>query len=443
MPQNKLEKSRFILSIPVIFIFPTAKEKMSGQNNISKGQHEALRLWQEACDRLIRGWMTSPAVMGFNAFWFRQSLDFYEYWLESGRQAGFDADAMHNAFRANLKLFSIGTNGLMANVRLAQTAGILPKTAPTSAEIIWQTDDFRLLRYKSANRTFAVPLLIVSSLVGKYYILDLTSKRSYVAHLLDAGFDVFIIDWTTNEKSEGKGLNDYVCAYLAQIIEKVAAVSKGKQVSLLGYSMGGILALIYAALNPDAVKNLILLTTPVDFSGESTIGDWTSEKYFDVDRVTDLFGNISGEAVSWSMQMVKPASSLSRGINTLQYADNREDFDALMALEIWLHDPAPLPAKLFKDVIKKLYRNNLLAKNELMIGKRRVDLSNINSPVLNIIGTHDQVATPETSEKLSELLGNIDKAKLALDYGHLTIAVGSGAKEDLWQKSVEWLERRS
>lgn len=420
-----------------------SKTKMIGQSRISKNQHEAFRLWQEGWDTAIRGWMTSPFYLGFNSFWFRQSLDFYELWLENARKSGFDAEAFHNSFKSNLKLFSLGTQQFMANVRFAQNAGILPKTAQTPAEIILQTDEFRLLRYKSENRKFAAPLLIVSSLVGKYYILDLTPERSYVSHLLDEGFDVFIIDWTTTEKSELKGLNDYVCNYLATIIEKVCAVSESKNVSLLGYSMGGILALIYSALHPEMVKNLILLTTPIDFSNQNTISKWTSEKHFDVDRITDLFGNISGEAVSWSMQMVKPMSSFSRGINTLQYIDSKEDFAALMALEIWLHDSAPLPAKLFKDIIKKLYRQNLLAKNELKIGGKKVDLSKITASVLNIIGTHDQVATPETAEKLLGLLGNIDKTQLSLDYGHLTIAVGSGAKDDFWQKSAEWLKEKS
>lgn len=416
---------------------------MIGQNNISKSQHEAFRLWQESWDTAIRSWMTSPFVMNFNSFWFRQSFDFYELWLENFRKFGFDADALHNVFKSNLKLLSLGTQGFMANVSFAQNAGILPKTAQTPAETVLQTDDFRLLRYSSENRKFATPILIVSSLVGKYYILDLTPERSYVSHLLNEGFDVFIIDWTTTEKSESKGLNEYVCNHLAKIVEKVCQVSESENVSLLGYSMGGILALIYSALHPETVKNLMLLTTPIDFSKQNTISKWTSEKYFDVDRITDLFGNISGEAVSWSMQMVKPMSSFSRGVNTLQYIDNKEDFAALMALEIWLHDSTPLPAKLFKDIIKKLYRQNLLAKNELKIGGKRIDLAKITASVLNIIGTHDQVATPESSEKLLELLGNVDKTQLMLDYGHLTIAVGSGAKEDFWQKSAEWLRNKS
>jgi polyhydroxyalkanoate synthase len=416
---------------------------MIGQNHISKSQHEAFRLWQEGWDTAIRNWMTSPFFLGLNSFWFRQSLDFYELWFENAKNVGLDAEALHKSFKSTLRVFSLPTLALMANVRFAQSAGILPKTAQTPAETILQTDDYRLLRYESKNRKFSTPILIVSSLVGKYYILDLTPERSYVAYLLEQGFDVFIIDWTPTEKSETKGLNDYIGNYLSEIVEKTCEVSNSENVSLLGYSMGGILALIYSAMNPKIVKNLMLLTTPIDFSKHNTIADWTSEKYFDVDRITRLFGNISGESVSFSMQMIKPMSSFSRGVNLLQYVENKEDFDALTAMEIWLHDATPLPAKLFKEVIKKFYRQNLLAKNELKIGGKKVDLKKITASVMNVTGTHDQVATPETSDHLHNLLGNIDKTQLTLDYGHLTIAVGSGAKGDFWQKSAVWLEAKS
>jgi polyhydroxyalkanoate synthase len=340
-------------------------------------------------------------------------------------------------------MFSFGTECVLTNVRFAQNAGFLPKTAQTDSEIVLQNRSFRLLRYKSKNRKYKTPVLIVSSLVGKYYILDLTAERSYVSHLLNEGFDVFIIDWTTDDASEKFGLDVYADKFLSEIVERVCELSKSKKVSLLGYSLGGILALIYSALYVNKVKNLILLTTPIDFSQKGAIRDWTSEEAFDVDRTIDWFGNISGEAVSFSMQMVKPVSSFLRGANILQFAENRKDFDALTALEIWLQDAAPFPAELFRDVIKKLYRKNLLTKNELKIGEKKVDLKKIKASVLNVVGTHDQVVTPESSEKLFGLLGKIDKTQIELDYGHLTISVGSGAKEDFWKKSAEWLKEKS
>ena len=416
---------------------------MFGFNFYSELRREAFRRWQEMSDEIVRGWLGSPLFLQTNAFWTNQTLDVYDFWLNYWTAVGVDRETLHDAFRKFVGLSQVGSKLYSKNIKTAQAAGILPKTAQTPCEIILENHHFRLLYYKSSAKTKKTPILIVSSLVGKYYILDLTPGRSYVSYLLENGFDVFLVDWTTDEASEQLDLEDYACRFLKAIVEQACEVSGSENLSLLGYSMGGLLALIYTALHGEKVKNLLLLTTPVDFETAHVIKDWTSEKYFDVDRVLDFWGNVPSETVSWSLQMVKPVSSLARGANLLQYRGGSEDFAALLALEIWLHDAAPLPGKLFRTLIKQLYRKNLLVKNKLKIGARTVDLTNVKCPVLNVVGTHDQVAVPESSLKLLDLLGSSDKRTLALDYGHLTIAVGSGAKEDFWRESVAWLGARS
>lgn len=415
---------------------------MFGFNQLIEFQRESFRLWQEAADRAARGWFSSPLFLEWNAYWTGRNLDFVEFWLDYWAAAGFDRTTLRDSFRKFAGLSSLGPRVLNENVKLAQAAGLLPKTAQTPAAIVLENEHFRLLHYESKG-SVKTPVLVVSSLVGKYYILDLTPERSYVAHLLENGYDVFVIDWTTNEQSEKLGLADYAVRFLTGIVERACEISGSDRISLLGYSMGGLLSLIFTALRGERVANLLLLTTPVDFAGPHVINRWIDEKYFDLDRVLDLYGNVAAETVSWSLQMVKPVSSLTRGVNLLQYAGDREDFAALLALEIWLHDAAPLPAALFRTIIKKLYRQNALVEKRLKVGGRRVDLSKIACPVLNVVGTHDQVAVPESSEILLELLGSSDKRTLALEYGHLTIAVGHGAKRDFWKKSVEWLDERS
>ncbi len=57
---------------------------------------------------------------------------------------------------------------------------------------------------------------------------------------------------------------------------------------MLGWCIGAILTTIYAALRPDdGLRNLILLTAPLDFSNKQglTFARWTDENYFDVDKV--------------------------------------------------------------------------------------------------------------------------------------------------------------
>ena len=56
----------------------------------------------------------------------------------------------------------------------------------------------------------APPLLIVFSLVSRSYILDLTPGNSFVEHLRDDGFDVFLLDWgVPDERDADNGLEDY------------------------------------------------------------------------------------------------------------------------------------------------------------------------------------------------------------------------------------------
>ncbi len=415
---------------------------MFGFNHFLQYQREAFRQWQETADEFGRQWLTSPVFLEYNSFLTKQNLDLYEFWLNYWSSVGFDKTAFHEAFKKFIAVSQTASKSLSANIELAQTAGFLPRTAQTPSEIVLENEHFRLLRYKS-EKTNKTPILLVSSLVGKYYILDLTFGRSYVAFLLENGFDVFIVDWTTNDQSAKLSVEDYICRFLSQIVEKTCEISRANKISLLGYSLGGLLSLIFTALNGERVKNLLLLTTPVDFDEAAVLKKWTSEKYFDIDRVVNLFGNVSAATVSQSLQMVKPVSSFWRGFNLLQYADRREDFAALLALEIWLNDGAPFPAELFRTVIKELYRKNLLIKNKLKVGGQKVVLSKIKCPVLNVVGAHDQVAVPESSQKLLGLLGSVDKQTLALDYGHLTIVAGSGAQEDFWRRSVEWFAPRS
>jgi poly(3-hydroxyalkanoate) synthetase len=183
---------------------------MNGFDHFFQAQREIFRLWQETADELVRQTLSSPFFLESNSFLTKQSLDLYESWLNYWSAVGFDKNSLHETVK---KLGGFSSNGakiFAANIKFAQTAGFLPKTAPTPYQVVLENEHFRLLHYLSnAKKKTHAPVLIVSSLVGKYYILDLTRGRSYVSFLLEEGFDVFIVDWTTNEKSAKLGVEYY------------------------------------------------------------------------------------------------------------------------------------------------------------------------------------------------------------------------------------------
>ena len=60
-------------------------------------------------------------------------------------------------------------------------------------------------------------------------------------------------------------IGHFVNRYIDKSIDFIRKITKSDKVSLFGYCWGGDLALMYAALHPEKVKNLITIATPGDF----------------------------------------------------------------------------------------------------------------------------------------------------------------------------------
>lgn len=102
---------------------------------------------------------------------------------------------------------------------LAQLAQLgVPEIGTSQHETIFSGRGFRLLRYGSGpERAQACPVLIVYALVNRPWVLDLEPQRSIIARLMDAGLDVFLVEWTDpDQDDQGTTLADYICDMLDQ-----------------------------------------------------------------------------------------------------------------------------------------------------------------------------------------------------------------------------------
>lgn len=400
-------------------------------------QRATFEAWQVKSDEIYQAWMSHPAFLLAARAAMDVSLDLYA----ACKTSGTELEVISRTARA----FARAANSVWhETARTLRSRGLVPGVATTPHDVIFRENKLRLLRYRAAASVHPIPVLIVGSLVNRYYILDLLPGRSYVEYLVSEGFDVYVVDWGEPDEADTRlSLEDYVNGYVPNLVRQVLKHSGSAQLSLLGYSMGGVLALIYSALDQKGVKNLLLLATPVDFSRAGLLSTWTSKQYFDVDRFVEVVGNIPAEMVQWSFRALKPASNATRAINLLQHADNIEEVMALLALEQWLSDIVPIPGGFYRDFVKALYQENRLALNRLSVGGKQVRLAKIACAVLNVIGAHDQTVPPDSSKPLLEFISSKDKQDLVLPYGHVTLAVHAGARADFWAKSSAWLKTRS
>ncbi|MFQ3582852.1 MAG: alpha/beta fold hydrolase [Chloracidobacterium sp.] len=328
--------------------------------------------------------------------------------------------------------------------RLVARLGKKPNIAPTPSRTVYQENKLRVLGYEPARkrRKPAAPVLIVNSLVNKYYILDLTPGKSFVAYLAGEGIPVYMIDWGVPDAGDARlTLAHHVNQYLAHSVEAVCADAQAEQVALLGYCMGGTLALMYTALHPARVRGLALLATPVDFNNDAILNLWTRRDYFDVDKLVDTLGNPPEQLLQSTFMMMKPTKNLTKYVDLLQNAENDDFVETFLAFDYWVNDVVSLPGETFRQFVKWCYQENQLVQGKLKLGRRVVRLEQITVPLLNVVANHDDVVPRVSSEALMPLVGSQKKALLAVNGGHHGLSIGKSAVDVVWPGIARWVRQ--
>ncbi len=310
---------------------------------------------------------------------------------------------------------------------------------------IYRRNKLSLLHYEPrGERIYRIPLLMVPSMINRYYILDLTPGRSLVEHLLSRGIDVYMLDWgEPGDEDATNSFDAYIVEYLDHAVNKVARRSNSEQISLLGYCMGGTLTTIYTALRPKAIKNLINLAAPIDFKDGGLLSRWTDAAYYPVDKLVETFGNVPPFLMQAGFQMLKPMGQLAKWLTFFEKVENEEFVKVFLAMEAWANDNVAFPGEAFRQFVKTSYQENLLCQNRLVVGCERVDLGAIACALLNIVAQMDHICAPKTASVLNELVASADKQLVILPGGHVGIVSGTGAKKYLWPTIGDWLVARS
>ena len=331
----------------------------------------------------------------------------------------------------------------MANIVLTQGDAVI---GATPKDVVWTHRTTTLYRYRSTQRTRPVPVLLVFALINRPDIFDLRTGNSFVQFLLDEGFDVYLVDWgVPGEEDADVGLDTYVCDSLHWAIRETLRSSGQDEVSLLGWCIGGTLSAMYAALHPNGpVRNLALLTTPVDTSG-SLYGTWVGREEFDVDLVADTMPAVPGAAVDWANKMMKPVTNywttyrrLWEGV--LAGEPRREAYQAMAK---WVADNPPFAGRAYREWITTMYKRNAFVAGRVRLRGRRVDLAAIEQNVLVVTAGADHIAPRAGTLPLLDLVSSADVTHIDRSGGHIGLMAGSRARHEIWPDIAGWLAERS
>ncbi len=314
----------------------------------------------------------------------------------------------------------------------------------TPKEAVYQEDKLVLYRYKPiTDKINPTPLLIVYALVNRPYMIDLQPDRSLVKHLLETGQDVYLIDWGYPDRADRYlTLDDYINGYIQRCVKAICRRHDLCKINLLGICQGGTFSTCYTALNPEKVRNLITMVTPIDFkTPDNLLSHWLQK--LDVDLLVDTLGNIPGEILNWAFLSLKPFRLT--GQKYLDMIDSLGDTEAaknFLRMEKWIFDSPDQAGEAFRQFIKEFFQKNGLMHGKISIGDQRVDLKNITIPVLNIYATQDHLVPPDSSRALQKCVGTADYTEVPFQGGHIGIYVSGRAQKEVPVTIGKWLEAR-
>lgn len=315
----------------------------------------------------------------------------------------------------------------------------------TPKDLIYSRETARLYHYRPMlDEIYRVPVLIVMSPVAKGYILDLAKGQSFVEYLLLQGHDVYMIDWAGPRREHaGLRLEDFVCDLVGDAVEKVRETSGEPDVTLVGYCMGGMLSIMYTALNPHgAVKNLACFTTPVNADGMTLYKQWADAKTFDIDRLVDELGVIPGDMINASLQALRPLQKSAGQLRLLNNVQNDAFVKAQLRFDRWAADQLPVPGEMAREMFSDFLKENKFANNALKLRGKTVDLGKIKMPFLHVAAEYDHIVPTAASKDLISMVGSKDKQEIVMKGGHVSLVAGGNAIYRLWPKLDEWLRER-
>ena len=309
--------------------------------------------------------------------------------------------------------------------------------------VIWQRGNARLLDYsqqvKPDSPARAVTLF-VPSLINRYYILDLDEERSLLNHLAAQGVYTLVLDWgAPGEFERAFDCKRYVTDIFLPALEFVHRTS-GRQVTLAGYCMGGILALAAAQLKPKQVAGLALLATPWDFHCPNfapfVVGkEWHTAMESQIASQETLPAEIIQSLFYWTDPWVFE-QKFRRFANLSPESQAAKEF---IALEHWVNDGVPMTAAVARECLIGWAQRNELARGIWQVAGKTIDPGTLSLPAFIAIPRNDHVVPYECALPLANAMPQATVIKPAA--GHVGMVVGARAREELWAPLAMWMKQ--
>ncbi len=305
---------------------------------------------------------------------------------------------------------------------------------------VWRAGGTALLDHGTHG---GVPALFVPSLVNRGWVLDLVPGAGMLSWLAGQGVHPYRIEWgPPGEAERAFAIEDYVRLRLEPALDEVARRS-GRKPILVGYCMGGLLALAAAVRRPEAIGGLVLLATPWDFHADEARGraEAIGAFYRLARPLLAALGEFPIDLIQALFAMHDPIVALRKFRRFAHLDMASEAARNFVALEDWLNDGVALTLPVADEAMQSWYGDNAPGNGAWAVGSARIDPAAISVPALVVVPGGDRLVPPASA---AAVLPHMKQAeRLDLPLGHIGMVVGRNARRSLWTPLAEWLLTRA
>ena len=332
---------------------------------------------------------------------------------------------------------------------------VLSQTTPY--EVIAEYKQTRVRYYASPDKQYKEPLVFVAPLAINMAIYDLYPYRSLVKHFQHSGFDVYLVEWGQySYKDRFLNFMSFIDDAIPHCIAQIRQHSSSDEISLHGWSMAGVFVMLYTALQqPNFVKNLIVLGSPVDSHASGRTGKLFQKVNQLIAKNKVLQNKIYSEALPKSLihtpgllntfgfKIIDPMGWVQSQKQFLANLDNLQALYEHATMGNFLNRMIDYPGGINQDMIFNVWLQNPLKNGIIKLQDKNIELKNIACSLLVGAGRSDQIVSENAVKPLIELTNSKDVTFTLIPGGHLGLMSSQSSANEFWPFMTTWLKQRS
>ena len=301
-------------------------------------------------------------------------------------------------------------------------------------------------RPAATAREHGDPVLLVTPLAAPAMCFDLRRGCSLVEHFVEAGRPTYLVEYgEVSFKNRALGIEHWVEEVVPTAIEEVSKHAGGRPVHLVGWSLGGIFALLAAADRRDLpIASVTAVGSPVDTSQVPLVAPLRPLLNIAEGRVLtpvyQLLGGAPKPLVKWAFQLSSFQKLVTKPLAVAARLDDADFLAQIEAVDRFTANMIAYPGRSFGQLYHRFVRGNVMSTGRFELADRTIDLAAITAPVLVFAGATDGIAPVNAVKAVVPLLtGSAEVRFEIVPGGHLGMLTGRAARGSTWRVLDDWV----